>query len=140
MLIFGYMAYSNLNRLHSVVRPVENSTGARGPQIIIYRRDRDFFVLVLTEVVAYVIMMLLYPGITVETAITNYLGVTKSLQRIQIENFISTISLFIVNLTNAMPFYIYFTVSKTFRKDFKKLVNTCWEKVSNRAIMIVHPY
>jgi hypothetical protein len=78
MIIFGYKAYSNLNRSRARVHPVGNNHGARDPQIIIHRRDRDLFVMVLTEIVAYIIMMLFYPGITVEIAITNYLAITKS--------------------------------------------------------------
>jgi hypothetical protein len=78
MIIFGYKAYSNLNGLRARVHPVGNNYGVRDPQIIIHRRDRDLFVMVLTEIVAYIIMMLFYPGITVEIAITNYLAITKS--------------------------------------------------------------
>jgi hypothetical protein len=83
MTIFGYMAYSNLRRLHARVQPVEhpvgNNRGNNRPHIIIHRRDRDLLVMVLSEVVPYVVMMLVYPGITLEMSITNYLAISKSL-------------------------------------------------------------
>jgi hypothetical protein len=141
MTVFGYMAYSNLKRLHARVQPVGHSVGNnRGngrPHIIVHRRDRDLFVLVLSEVVFYIIMMLLYPGITLEVSITNYLAISKSLERIQIENFLMTISLFFLSITNAMPFYVYIFASKAFRNDFKKLLSTHWRKVKGRTTTIV---
>ena len=136
--VFGFSAYSNLRKLHARVVPLENAVANGRPNGIIHHRDRDLFVMVLSESVAYIALMIFYPGITLEASITNYIGKNKSLAQIQMESFIMTIALFFMNATNAMPFYVYFITSKAFRNDFKKLLTTCWRKVKGQAVTIVN--
>jgi hypothetical protein len=133
MAIFGYMAYSNIKQLHRRIRPMQNDRGNNQENMVIHRRDRDLFIMVLTEVIAYIILMIPYPCITTEIAVTNYLIPQKSLQRQQIENFVMFLSQFLLNVTNAMTFYIYFLASKAFRHDCKKLLNKFRRCMTNRT-------
>ncbi|CAF1228526.1 unnamed protein product [Adineta steineri] len=118
MSIFGFLAYHNMKKLHLRVRPIGNNGD---DSIITHRRDRDLLLMVLTEVVIYVVTAIPYPFIVLEVAVTNYIGVIKSSQRIEIENFLNSIALTLFSITYGSRFYTYFAVSKAFRKDSKTL-------------------
>ncbi|CAF1249755.1 unnamed protein product [Adineta steineri] len=118
MSIFGFLAYHNMKKLHLRVRPIGN---LGYDSIIIHRRDRDLLLMVLTEVVIYVVTAIPYPFIVLEVAVTNYIGVSKSTQRVEIENFLNSTALTLFSVTYGSRFYTYFVVSKAFRKDCKTL-------------------
>ncbi|CAF4247394.1 unnamed protein product, partial [Adineta steineri] len=118
MSIFGFLAYHNMKKLHLRVRPIGNNGD---DNIITHRRDRDLLLMVLTEVVIYVVTAIPYPFIVLEVAVTNYMGVIKSSQRVEIENFLNSIALTLFSITYGSRFYTYFAVSKAFRKDCKIL-------------------
>ncbi|CAF1264792.1 unnamed protein product [Adineta steineri] len=119
MGIFGYLALLNMKRLHNRVQ----TTGTANASIVIHRQDRNLLVMVLAEVLIYVVTMSLYPAIILELAVTNPMATSKSLQQVQIENFILFIAQILIYINTSAPFYIYLTVSKTFRKDFKETFN-----------------
>lgn len=81
--------------------------------------------MVLTEVIVYVVTLFIYPFIVFEVAVTNYMGINKSIEYIQIENFIFIIEIFLVYLNCASPFYTYLVDSKAFRTDFSELLTKC---------------
>ncbi|CAF3411423.1 unnamed protein product [Rotaria sp. Silwood2] len=112
--IFGFLAYYNMNSLHRRVQPINN--------VAIHRQDRELFKLVLAEVIVYLITTLPYPAIIIEMAATNYMNITKSIERIEMEYFFLTSSFALIYLNCSTPFYTYFVVYKKFRKDFKTLL------------------
>ncbi|CAF1517981.1 unnamed protein product [Adineta steineri] len=118
MSAFGFLAYYNMKKLHLRVRAIGNNGDHNGG---IHRHDRDLLLMVLTEVVVYVLTATPYPFILLEIAVTNYMCVVKSAERVEIENFLNSITLTLFYLTNGSPFYTYFAVSKAFRKDCKTL-------------------
>lgn len=124
MGIFGYLAFRNMKRLHTRVQPNEVVKTAR---IVIHHYDQRLLIMVLAEVLVYVVAMSLYPAIIFELALTNSLAINKSLQQIQIENFILFIAQFLIYINTSAPFYIYLIASKTFRNDFKKTIGTAWQ-------------
>jgi hypothetical protein len=132
MIAFGYMAYSNIKRLHTRVRPIGADRGINHANVTLHRRDRDLFIMVLTEVIGFFILALLYPCITAEVSITNYTTTNKTPDRLKIEGFIAFISQVLLCGTNAMPFYIYFAASKAFRNDCKKFLSEGWRRVERR--------
>jgi hypothetical protein len=109
--IFGFLAYYKMKQLHTRVQSISNLT--------IHRRDRELFAMVLAEVIVYLITTLPYPIIIIEMAATNYMGINKSIERIEMESFLLTVSFALIYLNCSTPFYTYFAVSKKFRKDFK---------------------
>ncbi|CAF1114756.1 unnamed protein product [Adineta steineri] len=132
MSIFGFLAYHNMKKLHLRVRPISN---LGYDSIIIHRRDRDLLLMVLTEVVIYVVTAIPYPFIVLEVAVTNYIGVSKSTQRVEIENFLNSIALTLFSVTYGSRFYTYFAVSKAFRKDCKTLFIKWKNHVLGRSTM-----
>jgi hypothetical protein len=85
MGIFGYIAYSNMKQLHARMQPFGNDHGIGRAHTNLHRRDRDLFVMLLTEVIAYIILISLYPCIVAEISVTNYTTTNKSPERLEIE-------------------------------------------------------
>jgi hypothetical protein len=75
------------------------------------------------------------PVIILEVSITNYIGISKSSDHLQIESFISTIGTIFVSSNSAAPFYIYLAVSSTFRRDLKKLITKLGRSMVGRIGM-----
>jgi hypothetical protein len=123
MIVFGYLAYRNIRGLHARVQPVGNPITENRANLPVHRRDRELFTIVLAEAVVYAMTTLLYPFIILEVSVTNYIGTSKSIERIQIERFISTIASVLIISNCASPFYTYIATSTVFRKDFKDLFN-----------------
>jgi hypothetical protein len=122
MIIFAFLAYCNLKRLHSRVQPICSNTVDTRRNITIHRRDRELFIMVLGEVVIYVVTTLAYPFVLLEVSVTTYMGISKSTEHLQIESFESTIGMILIYLNSSVPFYAYLVVSKAFRKEFKQLL------------------
>lgn len=116
--LFGYLAYHNMKNLHARIRPLDHSNNN-----LVQRRDRDLLIMVLVEAAIYAITTIPYPFIILEIAVTNYIGVNKNIEYRQIENFLSSIGLILAFFNYSCRFYIYFSISKAFRKDFKKLLS-----------------
>ncbi|CAF1480899.1 unnamed protein product [Adineta steineri] len=127
MSVFGLLAYRNMKRLHLRIRPTghngDDSTGR-------HRRDRDLLLMVLTEVVVYVLTAVPFAFVVLEIAVTNYMGVVKSAERVEIESFLNSTTLTLLFVTCSSRFYTYFAVSKAFRKDCK----TLFTKSKNNAV------
>ena len=111
--VFGYLAYRNMERLHTRVRP--------GAGQLTSSRDREVLTMVLAEVITYIIATFSYPFVLLEISITTYLNITKSTRYIQIEGLLSMITALLVNISAGNAFYLFIIVSKRFRKDFFKL-------------------
>ncbi|CAF1431298.1 unnamed protein product [Adineta ricciae] len=120
MIIFGLLSYHNMTQLHTRIRPMMSND-----IVIIHRRDRQLFLLVLAQAIVYVLTIFPYPFIVLEVTITNQMGIQKSVQWIQIENFLSIIGVVLTYISCATPFYTYFVASKTFRKDFLNSFTQC---------------
>jgi hypothetical protein len=120
MGVFGYLAYYNMRQLHRRIRPIEINRGNR----TVRRHDRDLLITVLAEVIVGILMLLPYLFILFATGITNYLGMSKSVDYDRIGNFIQMIFSFLYYLNHGARFYIFFGVSKVFRRDFKARMKT----------------
>ena len=138
MAIFGSLAYLNMKRIRSRVRPAGNiAVVASRRHGRIQRYDRELLSMLLAEVIVYTTTTLLYPFILLETSITNIMSIDKSLQQMQIETFILFIASFLVTLNHAAPFYIYFLSSQAFRRDIKQLANKSWRFITRRIDVTV---
>lgn len=137
MAVFGSLAYLNMKRIRSRVRPTGNIVVGSRRHGRIQRYDRELLGMLLAEVVVYITTTLLYPFILLEASITNLMSIDKSLQQIQIENFVLFIASFLVTLNHAAPFYIYFLTSQAFRRDIKQLANKSWRFIARRIDVTV---
>jgi hypothetical protein len=122
LCIFGYLAYRNMRQAHNRIQPVLNN------QININnsmrRRDRELWVMVISEVLVYVVTASFYPITVIEMMISQNIISNKSVEYLQIESFLSFIGLFFVFINRASPFYIYLIVSKPFRRNFIELITS----------------
>jgi hypothetical protein len=89
---------------------------------IVRRKDRELSIMILTEVFIYFLTMILYLSISLEILLTLSMTENKTIQRSQIENFIMILSVFLIYMNHAAPFYIYILVSKRFRRDFENFL------------------
>jgi len=108
MAVFDYLTYRNMRQLHLRIQSIDNHRR----NITVQSRDRDLLKMVLTEVI---ITIFLYPFILLEIAITTYMGVVKSIDHMQIENFIMTIATLLFFINVGSRFYIFFVISKIFK-------------------------
>jgi hypothetical protein len=138
MAIFGKLAYRNMRQLHARVQPIGNTANPNRSDTTIHRRDRDLLVMLLAEVIFYIVTAGLYPCILLETSITNLMTVSKSLERTQIESFVTSIGAFLGYTNSAAPFYLYLIASNTFRRDVKQLVNNSWRRITKQPIVTVN--
>lgn len=99
------------------------------------RRNNTLIVMLSTQVIVYVTTTSLYPATTLYRALTN--DYQKSLERLQIENFISFIGgSFLIYLNPASPFYVYLVASKQFRKDFQMILIHFFRQCIGRIVRI----
>jgi hypothetical protein len=135
--VFGYLSYRHLIQIHHRIQPaVQDRNNAN---YSIRRRDRDLLVLVISEVVVYVITTALYPLILLEMMISQYILPNKSFQYLQTEIFTFNISLLLLFINSAAPFYTYFIASKSFRRDFQQLIINSYEKLRRQISVQVIP-
>ncbi|CAF4244107.1 unnamed protein product, partial [Rotaria magnacalcarata] len=106
--IFGCLAYCNMKRIHRRVQSISNLT--------IHHYDSEIFTLVLAEVAIYLITTLPYPVIIAEMALTNYMNISNSIERRELEYFLLNASFALIRLNCSTAFYSYFAISKQFCK------------------------
>jgi hypothetical protein len=134
--VFGYLTYLNMRQMRNRVQPIGQNT--TNTHVSTQRRDRDLLIIVIAEVLVYVITTALFPLILLEMLITEYTMPNKSFQYLQIEIFIVNIAVFLLFINCAAPFYTYFISSKSFRRDFKKLImNSYWKLTRQTPVEIV---
>jgi hypothetical protein len=61
--------------------------------------------------------------------ITQYLIPNKSFQYLENELFTLNLALLLLFINSAAPFYTYLITSKSFRRDFKKLIINVYQKL-----------
>jgi hypothetical protein len=127
--IFGYLIYRHMKHIHVRIQPIVIH---QVNYIPIQRRDRELLTIVISEVFVYVLTTTFYPLILLERMISRYILSNKSVQYSEIENFLFTISFLLLFVNNAVPFYIYFLSSKSFRRDLKELLINYYRKLTNQ--------
>jgi hypothetical protein len=135
--VFGYLSYRHLRKLGRRIQPTGND--GNDANNFIRRRDRDLLVLVISEVIVYVMTTFLYPSILLEMVISQYIIPNKSVQYLQTETFIYTISVLLLFLNCSAPFYTYFIASKSFRRDFQQLIINIYQKLRRQTSVQVIP-
>lgn len=132
MSTFGYLAYRNMRQLHQRIQPVNRPADQQERVAPVQRRDRELLRLVLAEVLTHLLTSLLYPFVLLEISVTTYIGMSKSLVHTRVENFIMTVATFLFFINVGSRFYIFFAVSKAFRRDFTQLFCGFWRRWTGR--------
>jgi hypothetical protein len=90
-----------MRQAHNRIQPVPNN------QININntmgRRDRELWVMVISEVLVYILTASFYPITVIEMLISQNIISNKSVQYLQIESFLSFIGLFVLFINCALP-------------------------------------
>jgi len=137
LIVLGYLTYRNMRQLRNRIQPMaQDMTNTNNS---VQRRDRDLLIIVISEVFVYVITTSLLPLIQLEMLITQYAMPNKSFQYLQAETFTYNISLLLLFIFSAAPFYTYLISSKSFRRDFKQLIiNTYWKLTRQTPVVDFH--
>jgi uncharacterized membrane protein len=114
MVIFSSLA------MHSFHRRLGNQIHAR-------ERDREFMRMVIAETMVNVLTSIVYSANLIYGAVT-YNIADKSAERLEIEGFITFFTQFLIFLISVIPFYIFISTSKPFRKEFINIFVKCWNK------------
>ncbi|CAF0786834.1 unnamed protein product [Rotaria sordida] len=133
LIIFGSLTYHNMKKRHIRIQPISNNINDQ--HISIQRRDKDLFIIVLCEALLYIITTTLFPLMLLESMISQYIIINKSVQHLQIESFLFSIVFILLLLNSSLPFYIYLIGSKSFRRDFKQLFIDGYQKLKRQQIV-----
>lgn len=125
MAIFSLSAYFHMKTFHLRIQP----SGGNNNSIVMQRKDRELLKMVLVESIVYILTSILYPVISLEVSITNYMAIQKSLLHQQYENFFFNLGIISIYFNNLIPFYTYLFASKTFRKGTKELLIKLWHRL-----------
>jgi hypothetical protein len=96
------------------------------------RRDRELWVMVISEVLVYIITVVFYPISVIEMMISQNIIPNKSVEYLQIESLFYFLGFFLLLMNRALPFYIYLIVSKQFRRNFIQLIIKFYQKVTRQ--------
>ena len=115
MIIFSILAIRNLQCIRSRVHPNVKAT------IPIKKRDTQFTIIIISEVIIYFLSTVLFPVYSIYAAVTS--TIAKSSERMAIEGFIRYLTLsFIIYVNSCSIFYIHLLASKAFRQECKQLI------------------
>jgi uncharacterized membrane protein len=123
MIIFSILTMHSLHQRH-------------GTQTRLRQRDRYLMRMVIAEVIVNISTSIPY-SINLLYGAATYNVVNKSMQRIEIESFISFLTQFLIYLISVAPFYLFLLTSKPFRNEFINILVQCWNKCIPRGVRIV---
>jgi hypothetical protein len=107
-----------------------------GKQVRAKQRDRYLMRMVIAEVIVNIVTSIPFSINLVYGSVTSY-GVNKSARRLEIESFISFLTVFLVYLISVIPFYLFMLTSKPFRNQFFSIFIKCRDKYILRKVRIV---
>ncbi|CAF1487608.1 unnamed protein product [Adineta steineri] len=118
MDIFGYLTCCNMRRVRGRIQPIVRNT-IEG-NVFLRQRDRDLLIIVIYEIFIYVIAASLYSLILLESLISDYAMLNKSVQYLQTENFILFLAFLLLTVNSSSPFFYLF---KFIKNHFVKILN-----------------
>ncbi|CAF1291103.1 unnamed protein product, partial [Adineta ricciae] len=124
MSIFSILTVRSLYQRHSTT------------QVSDRKRDHYMVRMVIIEVVVNVSISIPYSASLFYGALTSALK-NKSLERMEIESFVTFITQVLVYSLSVVPFYLFLLTSKPFRKDFIKLLRNFWNKFAMGRTQII---
>ena len=106
MSVFSVLAIRSLQRRHSGRERAK-------------QRDRHLMKMVIVEVILHIVISIPYSINLLYAALTY--SISKSIEQIEIELFVSFLTTFSIYLISVMPFYLFLLTSTLFRKEFFSL-------------------
>ncbi|CAF3911912.1 unnamed protein product [Rotaria sordida] len=114
MSSFGFLTIHSLHQRH-------------GDQTHVRRKDRDLMRMLIAEIIVNIFTSIPYSANLVYGAATYYV-VDKSVQRLEIESFITFFSQFLIHTLSVAPFYLFIIASKSFRHELISTMVKWWYK------------
>jgi hypothetical protein len=129
MIIFSLLAYKNLRQMARNVRPLNipgqnqgEGHGKNAEKRRLQQRDRQLSRMLFVQIVVYLLFTISYPINTLYNAAVLIIRVSKSTDRIAIENFFFFItSGFLTSFFSAASFFVFLT-SNAFRKELRQII------------------
>jgi hypothetical protein len=106
--------------------------------IRVKRTDRDLMRMLVAQIIIHISSTVPYSADMLYGIATFYV-VNKSTERVAIETFFYVLTELIIQLIYVAPFYLFIIASKSFRRDFMKIVATLWYKYLLRGQVRVAP-
>ncbi len=125
MGVFGFLAVRSIHQRQATLARVKQS-------------DRDLMRMLVSQIIIHYFSSLPYSANLLYGTATFYV-VNKSPQRVEIESFFYFLGQLIIQYIFVAPFYLFILSSKSFRRDFMKLVRKCWYKNLLRGQVRVAP-
>jgi hypothetical protein len=111
MGVFGFLAVRSIHKRQATVARVTRS-------------DRDLMRMLISQIIIHYFSSLPYSADLLYGTATFYV-VNKSPERLAIESFFYFLVQLNIQYIFVAPFYLFILSSKSFRRDFMKLVGTC---------------
>lgn len=137
MVIFSALAVRNLRRVRCRVHPnIVRYDSSIHQNIRIKKRDVQFIVILISEVVIYFISTVLFPVYSMYMAATASLS--KTATRLAIEGLIRYMTLsFLLYINSCSIFYVHLLASKAFRQECKLVIlRLCRRQPTNINLLI----
>ena len=128
-IMFILFTYLTLQNMKQVGRRARINT-----KNFLQQRERDLLILIISEIIFQITTTILYPIIQFEMLITQYIFEVKPYNYIQLETVLFQISLLLLYMNSAAPFFIYLLSAKSFRQGFIQLFITLY----NRTKQSIH--
>lgn len=133
MIIFSVLLYINLKKMRGRVQPMTNANMAANQPL--RKRDRDMIRMLFIEVLCYTITTTPTAALLIYGSITS--GLIKSKERLLIESFITYfIVTFLLYINNSLSFWIYISISRSFRLEFKNLILKSYGFITGRQVRL----
>ncbi|CAF0794896.1 unnamed protein product [Adineta steineri] len=134
MVVFSSLAIHHLKHIRSRVH-TDTSLANMNVQrrVRVKKRDAQFIVILIGEVIIYFFSTILFPIYSMYTAFTS--TVVKDADRTAIEGFLRYMALsFLIYVNSSSIFYIHLLASKAFRQECKQLILRLYRREQNNNV------
>jgi len=125
MGVFGFLAVRSIHQRQAT-------------HVRVKRTDRDLMRMLVAQIIVNITSSVPYSADLLYGTAT-FDVVNKSIERIQIESFMYFLTALIIQFVYVAPFYLFIISSKSFRRDFMKIVGAYWCRYLLRGKVQVAP-
>ena len=112
MSVFGILTVRTLRQRHAANEHIR-------------QKDRDLMRMLIAEIIINIVTSIPFSANLLYGTATFYV-VGKSVERVEIENFVNFVSQFLIHLLSVAPFYLFLISSKSFRREVVQIIRGCW--------------
>ena len=127
MTISSLLIIFNLKKIRTRIQPQGQTSNNNQTR----KRDRDYIRMLLVEIMIYVLIQFPFTLVVFYTTVTQLDDTTNNNSKQWVIFLVYITRTFLVYLHNSLPFYIYITMSKSFRNEFKELITKWYLFIKN---------